>query len=166
MSNEQMVSVPFKREDRYIVIKRSDLKNVPVNYRSHLVDPMFSLLAHLPHRECLVIESDWPEYEPAWAAIEARVTGRPTYDGFSAGDMADQGAKAFAARDGEVDQLRAERDQLQADLTARDEENDELRNGLVRIIQVTSLGEAAFSIACEVLGELDAKALPDDEVQS
>ncbi|MGH8381786.1 hypothetical protein [Pseudomonas sp.] len=86
-------------------------------------------------------------------------------DCFSAGDMADQGAKAFAARDGEMERLRAERDQLQADLTARDEENDELRNGLVRILQVTSLGEAAFSIACEVLGELDAKALPNDEVQ-
>jgi|GEM_PF-4549403 len=31
----------------------------------------------------------------------------PTSDGFSAGDMADQGAKAFAARDGEVERLRA-----------------------------------------------------------
>jgi hypothetical protein len=31
----------------------------------------------------------------------------PTSDGFSAGDMADQGAKAFAARDGEVHELRA-----------------------------------------------------------
>lgn len=76
MSNNQMVSVPFQREDRYIVIKRSDLKKVPVNYRSHLVEPMLSLLAHLPRRECLVIESDWPEFEPAWAAIEARVTGK------------------------------------------------------------------------------------------
>ncbi|WP_440061506.1 hypothetical protein ACTAB0_11685 [Pseudomonas syringae] len=65
----------FQREDRYIVIKRSDLKKVPASYRSHLVDPMFSLLAHLPNRECLVIESDWPEYEPAWKAIEARMSG-------------------------------------------------------------------------------------------
>ncbi|WP_433886914.1 hypothetical protein [Pseudomonas vranovensis] len=77
MNNEQMVSVPFRREDRYIVIKRKDLAKVPVAYRSHLVDPMFSLLSHLPHRECLVIESDWPEYEPTWAAIEARATGKP-----------------------------------------------------------------------------------------
>ena len=70
------MSTEFQREDRYIVIKRTDLKKVPVSYRSHLVDPMFSLLSHLPHRECLVIESDWPEYEPTWAAIEARVTGK------------------------------------------------------------------------------------------
>ncbi|HDS0956525.1 TPA: hypothetical protein QDZ28_000158 [Pseudomonas putida] len=67
----------FEREDRYIVIKRSDLANVPANYRSALVDPIYPLLAHLPSRECLVIESDWPEYEPAWAAIERRVTGAP-----------------------------------------------------------------------------------------
>lgn len=76
-SNTEMVSVPFQREDRYIVIKRSDLANVPANYRSALVDPIYPLLAHLPSRECLVIESDWPEYEPAWAAIERRVTGAP-----------------------------------------------------------------------------------------
>ncbi|PRA69327.1 hypothetical protein CQ065_07020 [Pseudomonas sp. MYb187] len=31
----------------------------------------------------------------------------PTSDGFSAGDIADQGAKAFAARDPEVEELRA-----------------------------------------------------------
>lgn len=67
----------FEREDRYIVIKRSDLANVPVAYRSALVDPLFHLQAHLPQRECLVIESDWPEYEPTWAAIQARVTGQP-----------------------------------------------------------------------------------------
>jgi len=76
-SNTEMVSVPFQRDDRYIVIKRSDLANVPANYRSALVDPIYPLLAHLPSRECLVIESDWPEYEPAWAAIERRVTGAP-----------------------------------------------------------------------------------------
>ncbi|WP_028941588.1 hypothetical protein [Pseudomonas vranovensis] len=33
-------------------------------------------------------------------------TSPPTSDGFSAGDMADQGAKAFAARDPEVEELR------------------------------------------------------------
>lgn len=25
--------------------------------------------------ECVIVESDWPEYEPTWKAIEARVTG-------------------------------------------------------------------------------------------
>lgn len=78
MSTNANPAGKFQREDRYIVIKRSDLKKVPVSYRSALVDPMFSLLAHLPNRECLVIESDWPEFEPVWAAIEARVTDKAT----------------------------------------------------------------------------------------
>lgn len=25
--------------------------------------------------ECVVVEKDWPEYEPTWKAIEARVSG-------------------------------------------------------------------------------------------
>jgi len=75
--DSEMPHPPFQREDRYIVIKCSDLENVPVGYRSSLVEPMLSLLAHLPRRECLVIESDWPEYTPTWAAIQARVTGQP-----------------------------------------------------------------------------------------
>jgi hypothetical protein len=67
----------FNREDRYILIKRSDLEKVPVDYRSALVEPMFSLLSHLPRRECLVVESDWPEYEPVWKMIEQRMAGVP-----------------------------------------------------------------------------------------
>lgn len=63
----------FRRENRYIVIKRSDLKNVPVNYRAALVEPMLSLLSHLPRREYVVVESDWPEYQATWEAIERRV---------------------------------------------------------------------------------------------
>lgn len=70
-----MSEVKFERENRYIVIKRSDLKKVPVAYRSSMITPMFNLLPHLPNRECLVIESDWPEYEPVWQMIERRVTG-------------------------------------------------------------------------------------------
>lgn len=70
----------FQREDRYIVIKRSDLKKVPVSYRSHLVDPMFSLLGHLPRRECVVVESDWPEYYLVWAMLEHRMAGKPVPD--------------------------------------------------------------------------------------
>ena len=70
----------FERENRYIVIKRSDLTKVPVAYRSHLVDPMLSLLSHLPHRECVVIESDWPEYNFVWLMLEHRMGGHPVPD--------------------------------------------------------------------------------------
>ncbi|NIE73053.1 hypothetical protein F3J45_01045 [Pantoea sp. Ap-967] len=88
-SNTEMVSVPFQREDRYIVVKRSDLAKVPVAYRSALVEPLFHLQAHLPQRECLVIESDWPEYDPAWAAIQARVTGEPVKERVGSGQFND-----------------------------------------------------------------------------
>lgn len=72
------MSKQFKREDRYIVVKLSDLAKVPVNYHTALVQPLFSLQEHLPRREFLVIESDWPEFEPTWSAIERRVTGKST----------------------------------------------------------------------------------------
>lgn len=78
MSNETM---QFKREDRYFVIKRSDLdklspldRDVVRSNLEHISAILFGW--NVPERECLVIESDWPEYEPAWAAIEARVTGK------------------------------------------------------------------------------------------
>lgn len=60
----------FQRENRYIVIKRKDL---------HLGDEeaLRKLMSdyHIPTRECLVIEREWPEYEPAWRMIQARVEG-------------------------------------------------------------------------------------------
>ena len=80
-SNTEMVSV-LQREDRYIVIKRSDLERISAQHRfefskaSRVVhERMFA--AGTPARRFLVIESDWPEYEPTWAAIERRVTGSP-----------------------------------------------------------------------------------------
>ncbi|WP_426807997.1 hypothetical protein ABOC32_16590 [Pseudomonas sp. WOUb67] len=77
-----MVSAPFQREDRYIVVKRSDLALLsPVDsdlVHSYL-EGVLSLMAewNCPEREYLVLESDWPEFAPAWAAIERRVTGSP-----------------------------------------------------------------------------------------
>ena len=72
----------FQREDRYIVIKRKDLGAVPLEVRESLGVALFQLSKHLPKRECLIVESDWPEYETTWAAIQARVTGK----GAQAGD--------------------------------------------------------------------------------
>ncbi|MCO7566396.1 hypothetical protein NJI34_28430 [Pseudomonas sp. S 311-6] len=74
--------VLFQREDRYIVIKRSDLDKLsPIDRDLALssLEHVDSIMAtwDCPARKCLVIESDWPEYEPTWAAIEARVTGKP-----------------------------------------------------------------------------------------
>ncbi len=75
------MSTEFTREDRYIVFKLSDVER-------YLTDADRTLLAMMKHeidagRDCankppfkgLIVESDWPEYEPTWKAIEARVTG-------------------------------------------------------------------------------------------
>jgi hypothetical protein len=71
----------FQREDRYIVIKRSDIEKAPADLRRNfygqcrkLHDSMLTNGA--PARSFLVIESDWPEYEPTWQMIEDRVAGR------------------------------------------------------------------------------------------
>lgn len=77
-SNTEMVSVPFQREGRYIVIKVSDLAIVPAAVGEPFAEQLTAIQRRLPERECLVIESDWPEYGPAWASIEARATGKPT----------------------------------------------------------------------------------------
>ena len=95
----------FERENRYIVIKRSDLKKVPVNYRSTMITPMFNLLPHLPRRECVVVESDWPEYEIVWAMIEHRMGGNPVPD---------------------FDRIKAENEALQLLLNNRDDLDDQL----------------------------------------
>lgn len=77
--NEQKMTnaapAEFVREDRYIVIKRSDLKEAPVYLQVELSLAVEKLAEHLPDRECLVIESDWPEYPVAWQMIESRMTG-------------------------------------------------------------------------------------------
>ena len=72
------MSNQFIREDRYIVFKVSDLGNsfkgdeirqLAREYAEH------RRLNGKPPLDCIVVESDWPEYEPTWRAIEARVTG-------------------------------------------------------------------------------------------
>lgn len=123
MPTENKAAVPFQREDRYIIIKRNDLKKVPVSCRSSLVDPMFSLLSHLPHQECLVLESDWPEYEPAWKMIERRMSGQPT------GIAAEELEAVLHWRSKHAVAIK-ERDALQVRLNAADQQIDELTASL------------------------------------
>ena len=75
MSNE------FTREDRYIVFKLSDVERYLTDAdRAHLAMMKNEIdagrnCANKPPFKGLIVESDWPEYEPTWKAIEARVTG-------------------------------------------------------------------------------------------
>lgn len=74
-SNEKQ----FEREGRYFVFKFSDLNKLRDKERNgvcyNLSRVSEIIESDLPDREYLVIESDWPEYEQTWRAIEARVTG-------------------------------------------------------------------------------------------
>ena len=75
MSNE------FTREDRYIVFKLSDVERYLTDAdRAHLAMMKNEIdagrdCANKPPFKGLIVESDWPEYEPTWRAIEARATG-------------------------------------------------------------------------------------------
>jgi len=73
----------FVRERRYIVVKISDAKK-------HLTATELGILELVackaalerratgkPDLQCVVVESDWPEYEPTWLAIEKRMAQRP-----------------------------------------------------------------------------------------
>ncbi len=71
----------MERENRYIVIKAKDADK----YLNDLEkDKLAAVCASIndgraidnkPEVECVVVESDWPEYDQTWRAIAARVDG-------------------------------------------------------------------------------------------
>ena len=71
----------FKREARYVVLKNADIMQcLTVNELIELRRIQAKAVAHRaklgkPRLDCVVVESDWPEYEPTWKAIESRMTG-------------------------------------------------------------------------------------------
>ncbi len=64
----------FKREDRYLVLKRKDLERLPVLLQETLWGFLEQAEFSLPKRQYVVVESDWPEYEAVFKMIEERVT--------------------------------------------------------------------------------------------
>ena len=72
----------FKRENRYLVIKRDDLEHVRDIMRPEIMADFDSVCQWVerirgavdkPPLCCVVVEHDWPEYEPTWTAIEKRI---------------------------------------------------------------------------------------------
>lgn len=69
------------RENRYLVIKYKDsVEALTETERKHLADIAQKIAWHRLNNdklplEAVVVESDWPEYEPTWRAIAARVDG-------------------------------------------------------------------------------------------
>lgn len=71
----------MKREARYLVVKKTDM--VPALTIMEML-ALHSLCEKIaknrkaqgkPRLECVVVEADWPEYEPTWRAIERRIDG-------------------------------------------------------------------------------------------
>ncbi len=68
------------RENRYLVIKRKDMVSALTAREIRRLNQLRRKVA-LARRKakkeplvCVVVESDWPEYQPTWRAIENRVT--------------------------------------------------------------------------------------------
>ena len=75
----------MKKETRYIVIKMKDAdKYLRESEKDSLATICTSINSgrasdNKPEIDCVVVESDWPEYEPTWQSIAARVDGVPRY---------------------------------------------------------------------------------------
>ncbi len=68
--DSKLKNAEFKREERFIVVKRKHLKAGDEDALRKLLE-----VRNIATVECVVVESDWPEYETVWAMIEARCTG-------------------------------------------------------------------------------------------
>lgn len=66
----------FKREIRYTVIKHNQLTESQIQYLKNCI-----FGEGIPTVEAVVIESDWPEFEPVWRMIDDRVSGAPMEGG-------------------------------------------------------------------------------------
>jgi hypothetical protein len=85
----------MQREDRYIVIKKSDIEsaiqsNDLTKQEAWNLKIIARFVGHSRERrgqkplQCVVVESDWPEYEPVWNMIAARVDDHNASNGVTA----------------------------------------------------------------------------------
>ena len=64
----------FQREERYVVFKISKLDSNAF-VKAKQLEALNNSFFEDARVECVVVEKDWPEYEPVWQMIERRVTG-------------------------------------------------------------------------------------------
>lgn len=94
----------FQREDRYVVVKLSRLSPAEQDdLRSFIADE------DLPTEECVVVESDWPNYEDTWKAVQQVEAGM-----YEPGEKERLQSELTAARD-EAERLRGRCGELEAD---------------------------------------------------
>lgn len=76
------MSNDFQREDRYLVLKHTDAKAALDTNEQAQLAALVSKIDGWRRRnnkdilQAVVVEHDWPEYEPTWKAIERRVPGQ------------------------------------------------------------------------------------------
>lgn len=69
----------FKREPRYVVFKIKDIHSYLSTAQIDALQAIGESIAagrrwtKKPPFNAVVVEQDWPEFEPTWAAIEARM---------------------------------------------------------------------------------------------
>ena len=75
----EKVMPEFKYENLYFVLKRSDIRNSLSFLEQQILQDIAEKVHHWrteevgrDPRKCVVVESDWPEYEPTWHAIKQR----------------------------------------------------------------------------------------------
>lgn len=154
----------FERENRYIVLKRKHPASLPESLQVRLKPALEEALQALPKLDAVVVESDWPEYEPTWAAIQARAAlggeppggtwytdelGKPRFrpvedpveslrrlkvdfnEWVDKSQWIRASAQACEGHMHPADVIKKRYDQLQADLSSRDERIEQLRSGFV-----------------------------------
>ncbi|WP_230769505.1 hypothetical protein [Sphingomonas sp. Leaf4] len=73
MTTTDTAAPAFEREERYIVIKIAHLTDAHDRFLREWL-----YLTGVQSIESVVIESDWPEYEPVWRMLADRLTGQTT----------------------------------------------------------------------------------------
>lgn len=79
----------MKREERYVVIKHTDIDQLSYDHQLKLrailgkVERIREKKGKEPLK-AVVVEADWPEYEPTWKAIESRVKKESDDEKFTA----------------------------------------------------------------------------------
>jgi len=134
---------PFQREERYIVLKINRLSEEESKYWR---DCQSSAKVN-----CVVVEHDWPEYEPVWRMIERRMTGQPAVSAAEELDAVLHWRAKHA-------QAVRERDALQVLLTAADERADVLE-GLLRLAR-GAFGENQWTLLTK---DIDAMLSHDSQ---
>lgn len=74
-----MANNKFRREQRYYVLKIKDVNKYLSHEQRMLLESIMLVIwvgrqgDHKNSIDCVVVEKDWPEYEPTWQAIEKRM---------------------------------------------------------------------------------------------